>query len=135
MSTRSRIAIKNTDNTFTSIYCHHDGYLAGVGAELIQWYITEKKIRELMTLGDASSIGASISECVFYTRDRGENQEETKATESPDFKHLYMAWHNSSGEFLYLWKDGLWYWANDGRTEAEMKILLADVEKESVDEE
>jgi len=31
MATRSRIAIENQDGTVTSIYCHFDGYLSGVG--------------------------------------------------------------------------------------------------------
>ncbi len=31
MSTRSRIAIENVDNTVTSIYCHFDGYVSHNG--------------------------------------------------------------------------------------------------------
>lgn len=58
MSTRCRIGIKNENGTITSIYCHHDGYIEGVGEMLIDNYKDEAKIRELMKLGDISSLGA-----------------------------------------------------------------------------
>ena len=48
MSTRCRIGIENKDGTITSIYCHHDGYLEGVGEILVNHYKNEEKIRKLM---------------------------------------------------------------------------------------
>jgi hypothetical protein len=42
MSTRSRIAIENHHGTVTSIYCHFDGYLEGVGKKLFNHYDREK---------------------------------------------------------------------------------------------
>ena len=41
MSTRCRIGIENKNGTITSIYCHHDGYLEGVGEILVNHYKTE----------------------------------------------------------------------------------------------
>jgi len=57
MSTRSRIGIRNQNGSITSIYCHHDGYPDGVGEVLLNNYKTEEKIRQLLSLGDLSSIG------------------------------------------------------------------------------
>ena len=38
MSTRSRIAIKQNDGTYKSIYCHSDGYLEHNGYILYNYY-------------------------------------------------------------------------------------------------
>ena len=57
MSTRSLIGIQNANNTVEYIYCHHDGYLEWVGNKLITHYKNEETIRELLALGDLSSLG------------------------------------------------------------------------------
>jgi hypothetical protein len=59
MSTRSRIGILNDDRSVTSIYCHFDGYPSGVGAILVAHYHDTVKVRELISLGDISSLGAT----------------------------------------------------------------------------
>ena len=59
MSTRSRIAIEH-DGKFESIYCHHDGYLEYVGRKLQKHYDDPVKVRELMKLGDISSLGNDL---------------------------------------------------------------------------
>jgi hypothetical protein len=38
MSTRSRIAIENQNGSVTSIYCHFDGYISGVGKTIKRIY-------------------------------------------------------------------------------------------------
>jgi hypothetical protein len=57
MATRSRIAIENQDGTVTSIYCHFDGYIDGVGKILQENYNTREKMEQLIDLGDISSLG------------------------------------------------------------------------------
>ena len=54
MATRSRVGIRNDDDSVHSIYVHHDGYPQGVGSTLVQHYRDEPRIRELMALGDLS---------------------------------------------------------------------------------
>ena len=51
MSTRSFIGIQNLDGTVTGIYCHHDGYLAGVGATLKAHYTTVRQVLETGRFG------------------------------------------------------------------------------------
>lgn len=66
MSTRCTIAMKNDDGTLTAIYCHHDGYLSGVGKTLLNYYQDPRKVRQLMELGDISSLGVfPISETEY----------------------------------------------------------------------
>lgn len=103
MGTRSTIAIQNADGTVTGIYCHWDGYLSHNGQILQDYYTDEAKVRELIALGDLSSLGANIGEkhpfdervdaetyadtrCTAYGRDRGEkNAEATTYASHADF--------------------------------------------------
>jgi hypothetical protein len=83
MGTRSTIAIQNADGTVTGIYCHWDGYTSNNGRILEENYTTEADVRELIALGDLSSLGETVgtkhsfdnaprNECNAYGRDRGE---------------------------------------------------------------
>ena len=95
MSTRSTIAIQNTDGTVTGIYCHGDGYLSHNGAILENYYNDENLVRQLIGLGDLSSLGETIGDkvdfddykshkgqCVAYARDRGEKGVEAATHDS-----------------------------------------------------
>lgn len=55
MSTRSRIAVRNGDGTFTSSYCHYDGYPEGVGSVLAGHYTDPAKVAAVLALGDLST--------------------------------------------------------------------------------
>lgn len=59
MSTRSLIG-KNTAEGIKYIYCHFDGYLSGVGETLKEYYNTDTKIDELISLGSISSLSKNI---------------------------------------------------------------------------
>ena len=82
MATRSTIAMEHRDGTIRSVYCHWDGYPAGVGAILREHYTDPAKIEQLLDLGDISSLREDIGEqhdfdsasdvTTFYGRDRGE---------------------------------------------------------------
>ncbi len=89
MSTHARIGKLLHDGTIKHIYCHADGYIeGGVGETLVDNYTDVAKIDELLSLGNVSSLGASIHPkgehtfenreydvCVFYGRDRGQIEE------------------------------------------------------------
>ena len=96
MGTRSTIALEFADGTVQPVYCHWDGYLDHNGAILKEHYSNPFKLRELIDLGDLSSLRPNIGEkhafsqfelpadqveaykklvedmCTFYGRDRGE---------------------------------------------------------------
>lgn len=95
MGTRSTIAIENANGTVTGIYCHWDGYTSNNGRILQENYTTEAAVRELIALGDLSSLGETVgtkhdfnnaprSECNAYGRDRGEKDVEAKTYTSHD---------------------------------------------------
>jgi len=86
MGTRSTIALEYADGTVGQVYCHWDGYLEYNGMLLYKHYSNPFKLRDLMDLGDLSSLRpelgsahdfddrfASEEQCTFYGRDRGES--------------------------------------------------------------
>ena len=96
MGTRSTIALEYADGTVGQVYCHWDGYLDHNGVLLRDNYSDPFKLRELIDLGDLSSLRPNIGKqhafsqfslpadqveaykketedmCTFYGRDRGE---------------------------------------------------------------
>jgi hypothetical protein len=112
MGTRSTIAIANEDGTVTGIYVHWDGYLSNNGRILQENYTTEEQVRELIALGDLSSLGETVGtkhdfnnapdgECNAYGRDRGETGIEAKTCDS------WSALINDFGqEYDYLFVPG-----------------------------
>lgn len=117
MATRSTIAKENADGTITSVYCHFDGYPAGVGQTLKDHYTDPAKIDQLLALGDLSVLDAEIGDsndfdnridgiCLFYGRDRGETG--IYALPHMDIDGWMAVREDSGCEYGYLWKDGMW---------------------------
>jgi hypothetical protein len=118
------IAARNRDGSFTSIYCHWDGYPAHVGLVLRDHYATEAKVRALLALGDLSSLGPELGErhpfddrthpawTTAYGRDRGEAGCEART--SPDVDALRQATQDCGGEWLYVWTGHGWQAAEGG---------------------
>jgi hypothetical protein len=130
MGTRSTIALEFADNTVQQVYCHWDGYLAHNGHILAEHYSDPFKLRDLIDLGDLSSLGTQIGSqhpfsphfdegsklaydkameegaCTFYGRDRGE--EGTGAKKFKDFADY--AENHQREEYEYILRtDGKWY--------------------------
>jgi hypothetical protein len=62
MGTRSTIAIEFADASVSQIYCHWDGYLENNGQILRDNYTDPFKVRELIDLGDFSSLRETVEE-------------------------------------------------------------------------
>ena len=97
MGTRSTIALEYADGTIEQVYCHWDGYLAHNGQILLKHYSNPFILRDLIDLGDVSSLKSTIGTkhafshfelraeevaeykvltenmTTFYGRDRGED--------------------------------------------------------------
>lgn len=126
MGTRSRIAVRNQDGTYTSIYCHWDGYPSHNGVILRDHYQTEDKVRALIALGDISSLRREVGEkhsfqgdeghdrgwTTAYGRDRGETGVE--AQQSPGLDALSALTQNCGGEWLYVFTEHGWQCAEGG---------------------
>jgi len=104
MSTRSTISIKNDDGSIDSVYCHFDGHPDSNGNKLLDNYDTEDKARELINLGDISSLGETIEETEDYYRMRGDpiNISHYKPNEIQEYL-------NDSQDYNYLFDDGMWW--------------------------
>lgn len=61
MSTRGHVAIKE-NGKYTYIYNHHDSYIDDLGITLYQHYKDVDKVKELIALGNTSSIGSTVEE-------------------------------------------------------------------------
>ena len=95
MGTRSTIALEFADGTVQAVYCHWDGYLAHNGQILLKHYSNPFILRDLIDLGDISSLKPTVGTkhdfshfgtemtqedyyalygemTTFYGRDRGE---------------------------------------------------------------
>lgn len=133
MGTRSTIALEFADGTVEQVYCHWDGYLDHNGKILSMHYMDPFKVRDLMDLGDMSSLGPNVGEkhnfdnphpygsaeymaeaevkatmCTFYGRDRGE-----EGTEAKKFKNFdqYVANHQfEEYEYILRQVDGKAVW-------------------------
>lgn len=130
MGTRSTIALEYADGQVDQIYCHWDGYLDHNGQILLQHYMDPFKVRDLMDLGDMSSLRPTIgvqhkfspfdqkelsSEdfekqygemCTFYGRDR--NESGCGAKRFKDFADY--AENHQREEYEYILRtDGKWY--------------------------
>lgn len=60
MATRSTIAIEYADGTVGQVYCHWDGYLEHNGKILQEHYSNPFILRDLIDMGDVSSLGRII---------------------------------------------------------------------------
>ena len=112
MGTRSTIGIQNEDGSVTGIYCHWDGYLNHNGRILNDYYTNEDKVRELIALGDISSLGAEIGTAHdfddapagvtnAYARDRGERDVDARTA------HNWRQFVAENGqEYDYLFTPG-----------------------------
>ena len=119
MGTRSTIALEFADGTVGQVYCHWDGYLSNNGKILFEDYQDPFKLRDLIDLGDLSSLRREINPepfrehnfdksqedvCIFYGRDRGE--ENVGHIHHPNFREYE---HDGATEgYNYLFRDGKW---------------------------
>ena len=119
MSTRGVIALENPDDkTCRSIYVHFDMYLDGAGITLTQHYTTPERVEQLLTLGGLSALGDKLSKddpepeaqdvCIAYHRDYGESYKAPRVWETAD-KLLDQASDIYWAEYVYLFRDGEWY--------------------------
>lgn len=105
MSTRSCIALHDPETSILrAIYCHFDGYIDHVGRLLAENYAELHIVRNLIALGDISSLGSSIVSTEAYARDRGEKLE--PALVFPDVETLLKVALDEIGvAYVYIVSD------------------------------
>jgi len=156
MATRSTIALEFADGTIGQVYCHWDGYLSNNGKMLQEYYDNPFILRDLIDLGDISSLrptigtkhpfsqfdnGMSTEEfsalyqdmTTFYGRDRGENN--TKARYFNDYLHFLVDGQEEEYDYILRNVNGVatWFVSDHGGdymslTEAFAKEAQAELE-------
>jgi len=101
MSTRSNIAY-DTGDSVRVVYCHSDGYLDYNGRILFEYYNSEEKARELINLGDFSSLKPTTEE----TRKKLMNCEQETYRSLDHYMHQV---DGSDIEYIYLWDKYMWW--------------------------
>lgn len=102
MSTRSMIGLEYPDGKIKAIYCHNDGYLAGVGLTLACDYTDLAKVKKLISLGDLSQLGPDPDV-------RGTHQSHVvmfgatpAPLQGPEDKRACSAYHRDWGDDLHI---------------------------------
>ena len=129
MATRSTIALEYADGTIGQVYCHWDGYLEHNGVLLSKHYSNPFILRDLIDLGDVSSLKPTIGTkhafshfdtemkqeeyvtlygemTTFYGRYRGEKGTDSKTF--IDFQDYMVRFQHEEYAYI-LRKDGQWY--------------------------
>ena len=125
MATRSNIIMSTAGDTrgkWALVYCHWDGDPENVGALLLEHYTTADSGRAaLIKGGNLSSLsryagpppaGHSFEHrhpdyCVFYGRDRGDEECETKFFDS--LEDAIPSPAESWAEYVYIWTGKAWH--------------------------
>ena len=142
ISTRSRIGILKRNGKVETIYCHFDGYIEYNGRMLDEFYNDLKKIKELIKLGDISSLKENINPnpkmshsfdepqedvVVAYHRDRDEDWKYTKPKIHNNIDELNEYIDGSDIEYIYLYdiknKKWLWDFVDFEKNKMELKDL------------
>jgi hypothetical protein len=108
MATRSFIAKYDTDaNVYDAIYCHWDGYPAGVGVTLRDHYDTDLWAKMLVNIGDISSLrdGFEDTERESYKK-RGDTN--VGPVVFKYFTQMVEHYRGMNCEYGYVWEDGKW---------------------------
>ena len=138
MSTRGFIGYQKDNGEIRGIYSHWDNYLSCNGLILYKNYNDKIKTISLVELGDISSLREEVfpdnkkehsfdnpqeNVTVFYGRDRGEKNVETKTfNNEKDFVNKGI---NSFAEYIYLFKNNEWF-VSIGKDFKKLEEVLKD---------
>ena len=154
MATRSTIALEFADGTIGQVYCHWDGYLSYNGKILFENYSNPFILRDLIDLGDVSSLRPTIGTkhpfsvldlpsdspmskdgkfeelygnmTTFYGRDRSEEGCEARYFNNYD-EHFLVDGQQEEYDYI-LRTDGNWYVSDHG---GDFVLLTEAIAKEN----
>lgn len=104
MSTRSFIGYQNENGFIDYVYCHFDGYPSNI-LPLLENYNSLQSIKELVEMGDISTLGESLANTIFYARNKGEPLNVTRNI--PYYFVLTKAKKNFI-DYVYVFIDNEW---------------------------
>ena len=150
MGTRSTIALEFADGTVQQVYCHWDGYLAHNGQILQEHYSNPFVLRDLIDLGDISSLRPTVGTkhafsklevpmdgeaydklygdmTTFYGRDRGETG--TSAKKFASYEDYLLNHQYEEYEYILRSVHGQAVWFVADHSEDFKPLLLALIEE------
>ena len=150
MATRSTIALEYADGTIGQVYCHWDGYLEHNGAMLLEYYSNPFILRDLIDLGDISSLRPTVGTkhafsrlevpmdgdaydklygdmTTFYGRDRGETG--TSAKKFASYEDYLLNHQYEEYEYILRSVHGQAVWFVADHSEDFKPLLQALVEE------
>jgi hypothetical protein len=150
MGTRSTIALEFADGTVQQVYCHWDGYLAHNGQILQEHYSNPFVLRDLIDLGDISSLRPTVGTkhafsklevpmdgeaydklygdmTTFYGRDRGETG--TSAKQFASYEDYLLNHQYEEYEYILRSVHGQAVWFVADHSEDFKPLLLALIEE------
>jgi hypothetical protein len=158
MGTRSTIALEFADGSVGQVYCHWDGYLSHNGKILLDQYSDPYKLRDLIDLGDVSSLAPEIGEkhpfspfdlpeeisnmtqgqfeekfgnmTTFYGRDRGEKGVDARYYK--DFDDYVKNHQYEEYEYILRQVNGqpVWYVNQGDKYEPLMEAIIEEMRQE-----
>ena len=128
MATRSFIGKLNKDDSITGIFCYWDGYPEHAGRILIDNYLTEQQVDQLLALGDLSSIAPTLVECESYSS-RGEKGVEAKSYK--DLQAFYEAGKSVWAEYYYVFNYDFWACWDDKKKRYDLNTLDSEKDEEA----
>ena len=109
MGTRSRIVLDRSENfkacNLMSMYCHYDGYMEYTGKMLLDKYNDEIKVEYLIT--HVGGYASCLKETKEQTKEESVHNAPIKYFDSEEQLMEYC--DDSDLEFIYLFKNGVWY--------------------------
>ena len=114
MSTRCLICRTIGKGSVRGIYCHFDGYPAGVGEMLFNCYQSARRLDQLFRRGDISSLGPTPNRATHpfgWDPKRGAD-EEYAAFVCPE-NDIVNGSRHIDVEYVYLWRKGAWWVAEN----------------------
>jgi hypothetical protein len=106
MPTRSIIAQQvDGQQRFRAVYCHYDGYPAGVGAILDAHYGDAEKLTRMINGGTIESLRDTPQDTVYFPRREDERAGIIEATSA---YMLYRAAKRMGCDWLYIYQQGEW---------------------------
>ena len=128
MATRSFIGKLNKDDSITGIFCYWDGYPEHAGRILIDNYLTEQQVDQLLALGDLSSIAPTLAECESYSS-RGEQGVEAKLYK--DIQAFYEAGKGPWVEYYYVFNYDFWACWDSNMKRYDLNTLDSEKDEEA----
>ena len=157
MATRSTIALEFADGTIGQVYCHWDGYLAHNGKILQEYYDNPFILRDLIDLGDLSSLRPNIGEQHPFSKyeindkspdvdalialyeeaeekgwctfyGRDRGETGTEFKTLTDWEKFVEYFHSVGAEFGYINDNGVWYVCSSN--DMTLKVLSEELAKE-----